>query len=192
MATIIPAVITEDARLYWPQVFAGLLGVPSTVTVPGVSYDPRIKLFRVGEGGWIDPGTGKVRRQPDPTLRYASGPLAGIQGLDAEVDSVRVSPRYEGNQLLPTYSRGVFQKALTLADFTSIAPNKIEVSCLLDFGEANEDYPGSGRNPEFWEIGLYADHPITAGAMLLVAYGTFAGQTKSAGVQRLNKVRIAA
>lgn len=187
---VIPAVITNDARQFWPKFFGGLAGIPASATVAGVQWDPRIKFFRIGEGGWINPGGGPERRMPDPDLRHVGGPDLGLQALDADVDAFRGLPRYEGNPILPAYSRFVFQKTLTALDFTFLAPTKIEVACLLDFAEANEDFPLSGRNPEFWELGLFSDHPTLVGKSLMVAYGTFPGETKDITKQILNKVRI--
>jgi len=208
---VIPGVPTEDARKYFPQFFGGLRGVPasSTIVTPGpttVQWDPRIKYFKVGEGGWIDPGAGKIPRTPDPALRrLAPDPL--IQDLDAIVDINRGAPRYPGNPLLATYSRGIFMKALAPADLTYEAPTTLRIRCLLDFADFNEDYPGSGRSPEIWEIGVYCDHPeiVTPAPpavpgpgdptnamkqLLLVGYGTFPMQVKNGGIQIENIVRL--
>lgn len=180
---IVNAVLTEDARKYWPQLIGGLF-IPTTPTDVGATeWDNRIKTFKVGEGGWVDPGTGKVPRTPDPALRRLSAPL--IQDIDAIVDPTRavIDQRYPANSL------ATFEKALIGADFTFEGTSTIVVSCLLDFGEFNDD--GFANSPEIYEIGLFSDHPTEAGEKLMVAYGTFPVQIKSGGIQLENVVRIA-
>jgi hypothetical protein len=184
---VVPAVLTEDARKYWVKFFGGLEGVPGAPTVPGgppTAWDPRIKFFKVGEGGWIDPGTGRVRRDPDATLRRLSSPF--IQDIDAVVDAGRSTARYG------TQERATFYKSLTVSDISFIAPYTIEVRCLLDFAEFNDD--GYGNAPEIWEIGIFGDHPEQAGLIggqgLMVAYGTFSKETKDNSKQVLNIVRF--
>ena len=196
---VIPGAVTDDIRKYLPRFLGSLQGIPasSTIVTPGpttVQWDPRVKYFKVGEGGWINPGSGKVPRTPDPALRrFAPDPL--IQDIDAIVDINRGVARYNGNPVDPNYSRGTFQKAVSGASLTWESPTTLRVSCLLDFGDFNEDYPLSGRNPEIWEIGVFCDHPevetpAPAGQLLMVAYGTFPMQTKTAGIQIDNIVRI--
>jgi len=189
---IIPAVVTADARMYWPKSLGGLQGVPGSTTIVSlgttVQWDHRLKFFRIGEGGWIDPGSGRVPRTPDAALRRLVAPT--VQDLDAVVDAGRGSPRYEGNTASANYSRFVFQKNLTPADISFEAPSTLRVRCLLDFLEANEDATGSGRSPEFWELGIFADHPEQAGEYLMVAYGTFPMETKDGGHQLENIMRV--
>jgi hypothetical protein len=94
-------------------------------------------------------------------------------------------------------------KALTPADLTYESPTSLRVRCLLDFGDFNEDFPGSGRNPELWEIGIFCDHPEVVNTppfspvppdpltpLLMVGYGTFPMQVKNAGIQIENIVRL--
>ena len=196
---IIPGVPTADGRKFFSQFHAGLCGIPASTTIvtPGpttVQWNPLYTYFKVGEGGWINPGSGKVPRTPDATLRrFAPDPL--IQDLDAIVDAYRGTPRYNGNTADPTYSRGVFQKALVPGDVTFESPTTARIRCLLDFSDFNEDSPGSGRNPEIWEIGIFTDHPqivtpAPAGQLLMIGYGTFPMQTKNSGIQIENIVRI--
>lgn len=196
---VIPAVVTDDYRRLWARFSGGLQGLPASTTIVNagpttVQWDPRYSYFKVGEGGWINPGSGRVPRTPDPALRrFAPDPL--ITDIDAIVDANRGTPRYQGNPLDPDYSRGSFQKALNPADITWESPTVARVSCLLDFGDFNEDASGSGRNPEIWEIGVFCAHPevvtpAPAGQLLMVAYGTFPMQTKNAGIQIENIVRI--
>jgi len=185
MADIL-AVVTEDARKYWPQFFGGLLGNPATTTTVGVQWDPRIKFFRIGEGGWIDPGTGKVPRTPDAALRDPDAPL--LQDLDCIIDPNRALPsqRYIGAGA--SFSRYYFQKSFVGGDITYVASTTIKFRCELSTSEANDD--GFGNNPEFWELGIYSDHPTEAGEYLMVAYGTFPMQTKTGAITLVNNMKI--
>jgi hypothetical protein len=177
----IPAVVTDDARMYWSQYLAGLYAGALETLLPLIA-------FRVGEGGWEDPGTGPVPRIPDPTLRRLDNL---IQDIDARVDPTRplISQRY------PINSRANFEKALLPADITWESPSVARVECLLDFGDFNDD--GFGNPPEIWEIGIFTRHPGTPPPAvwplpteLMLAYGTFPMQLKDASRQLLNVVRI--
>jgi hypothetical protein len=179
---IIPAKVTEDARKYWPQFFGGLLGNPSTTTLVGISWNPILKTFKVGEGGWIDPGPGRVRRDPpEDNLRRLDN---SIQDIDAIVDPTR--PLI--NQRYVAVDRGNFEKALVGSDFLFETPTTLRIRCFLDFAEFNND--GFGNDPEIWEIGVFSDHPTVAGQKLMVAYGTFPKETKNITKQLENIVRI--
>lgn len=179
---IVAAVVTEDARKYWPQFFGGLLGDPATSTSVGVQWDPRISHFMVGEGGWVDPGGGKVPRTPDTTLRRLSAPL--IQDLDAAIDPTRpgIDQRY------PSDSLATFSKVLGPGDMSFTGTSTLRIECLLDFADFNDD--GFANSPEIYEIGIFMDHPTEAGESLMVAYGTFPVQVKDSGTQLLNIVNI--
>jgi hypothetical protein len=171
----VPAVVTDDARQYWAQYLAGLYAGQLNTLLPLIS-------FKVGEGGWVDPGTGPVPRIPDPTLRRLDNL---IQDLDAIVDPTRplISQRY------PVNSRANFEKLLLPADISFESPSTVKAECLLDFGDFNDD--GFGNSPEIWEIGVFTDHPLFPGAQkLMLAYGTFPMQLKDASRQLLNVVRI--
>lgn len=179
---IVEAVITEDARKYWPQFFGGLVNDPATSTLVGSTWDPRINLFKVGEGGWVNPGSGKAPRTPVTNLRRLSAPL--IQDLDAIVDPTRalIDQRY------PSDSRATFSKAISPADVLFEGTSAIRVDCLLDYADFNDD--GFGNDPEIYEIGLFSDHPTEAGEYLMIAYGTFPAQIKDNATQLLNTIRI--
>jgi hypothetical protein len=171
---IIAGVVTDDARVFWPQEKSGLV----TFNV--------IDEFKVGEGGWIDPGSGKVRRIPDPALR---NPVTGLQDIDAAIDADRpvVQQRY------PADSRATFTKSLTVADMLFETPSILRVAIRLDFGEFNDD--GFANSPELWEVGIFQDHPLAgsvypAGTKLMVGYATFPQETKSAAVQLENIIRL--
>jgi len=187
---VVVATVTEDARIYWPQFLGGIFGTPGTPTVPAspqpTTWDPRFKFFKVGEGGWVDPGTGKERRTPDATLRRLTSPL--IQDLDCVVDPTRAP----ANQRYGTQERATFKKDLTISDISYPAAYTVEIDCLLDLGDFNDD--GYGNSPEIWEIGVFGDHPTESGLAsdegLMVAYGTFPVQVKDSSKQILNVVRI--
>lgn len=180
---VIVGVATEDARAYFPQFFGRLLGISDGATVVATpAWNPLIRFFRIGEGGWVDPGGGAVPRTPDPTLRRESAPL--IQDIDAIVDPTRplIDQRYPADSLF------YFDKNLDDGDFSFTAPSTLEVTCLLDFGEANDD--GFGNDPEFYEIALFCDHPVEAGEYLMITYATMPKQIKNSGVQLMNVIKI--
>lgn len=187
---VIPAVITVDCLQWWPQFFGWMLGVPADHTdlsaLPNPLVDPRIKFFKVGEGGWQDPGSGKRARTPDNSLRRLSAPL--IQDLDCIVDPTRASI----DQRYPSDSRAYFKKNLISTDFTFEAPNVLKVRCTLDYSEFNDD--GFGNYPEIWEIGVFADHPTIGGLAadqgLMIAYGTFPLESKTPAKQIENYMRL--
>lgn len=178
---ILVAVVTQDAKKYWPQFFGGLLGNPSTSTVVGVSWNPIITSFKIGEGGWIDLGSGRVRRDPVDDLRRIDN---NIQDIDAIVDATRPG----GLQRYPVADRATFSKNLTLGDFSFEGTSTLRVRCFLDFAEFNND--GFGNPPEIWEIGLFSAHPVVSGQKLMVAYVTVPKQIKNVTEPLENVVRI--
>lgn len=125
-----------------------------------------IDQFKVGEGGWESTPGGIVTRTPDSSL--------------TDLDVIVNPSRY------PSDSLGNFSKSLTPTEMTFTSPATLEVYCLLDFGDFNDD--GNGNDPEIWEIGLFSDAP--SGGRMMVAYGTFAMQQKNIGFQRPNTVKI--
>lgn len=152
--TIIDAVIVDGALQYWPQYFGSLTGV----------WDPTLTHFRIGEGGWKDPGTGvPVRKTPAATLT----------DLDCIVNA--------GS--FPSTSQYYFEKALIGANFT-YSNNTLVIECTLTNAEGND-----AGSASFWEIGIYSDHPSGVGK-LLVAYGTFEKITKTAADPQTVTVRI--
>jgi len=167
---IINAVVTNLARAQWPQMFGGLTPFSQ------VSY------FRYGEGGWVDPGSGAVRRDP---------PDRTFNDLDIIKDLGRSAPNKRYNVGV---NLGYFQKALTPSDLVFEGPTTLRVRTFLDFGEYNNknsigatliyDVGGPYTSPEIWEIGIYdaADN--------LVAYGTVPKETKDNTKQIENDVRI--
>ena len=127
----------------------------------GLAPLPAIDSFKVGEGGWLLTPSGVVPRTPDATL--------------TDLDCIVNPTRY------PLDSVATFSKALVGGDIVFIAPGTLEVTCLLDFGDFNND--GFGNNPEIYEIGLFA-------GTTMMAYGTFQQQVKTPGNQLPNTIRI--
>jgi hypothetical protein len=218
MPSTILATITDDARMFWPMFFLRNWNgrpptaspsaiVPGATTNPGYAWNPMITHFRVGEGGWVDPGTGAVRRDPDSTLRSFShvddyaGASYYLQDLDIAVDPTRSTPTKRYNIVDPTHASW-FEKALSNTDFTWFAANTVQVRCVLETTEYNAN--GSGINPKIWEIGLYCDHPLVPMdttppcntglnanfRRLLVAYGTFPIEVKDSSKQIEHLVNI--
>lgn len=116
--------------------------------------------FKIGEGGWIDPGTGRVPRDPLDARAFTD--------LDAILDASRppIDQRY------PVDDRYVFQKNFVASDLSYVADFRCRCRCRLETGEANDD--GFGNAPEFWEIGVFD------GDDRLLGYATFILQTKTA------------
>jgi len=143
MAVII-GVITDTCKTQWAKMHGDL--IPFS----------KISFFRMGEGGWQNPGP--VPRIPDPTFT----------DLDALLDPSRalINQRYAADE------RFAYQKSFVGGDIVEISPGVLRCRCFLDFGEANND--GFGNSPEFWEIGVY-----TATGKLLT-YATFPLQLKDA------------
>jgi len=150
MSVTIPAVVTDVGRAKWPKILMG------QVPFSGIA------AFRVGEGGWIDPGTGAVRRMPDATL--------------TNLDCIVNPSRY------PVTGRAWAEFAVGAGDFTFVAPSSAKVRCFLDFGDFNDD--GFGNFPEIWEIAIFDSD----GDML--AYGTFPKQIKDPTKEIENFVSI--
>jgi hypothetical protein len=211
---VIPAAVTDEAREWWPRLIGLKAGAPGASTItpgdPPAQWDPRIKFFKVGEGGWVNPGGGpEPRTPPESNLKWITSTgypsPATFTDIDAAVDITRaaaaVTTRYGST------SRATFSKSLSTSDIVFVSPSIIEIECLLDFGEFNDD--GFSNSPEIWEIGIFSDHPEFVNASpypqggpfpanplnvgtpgLMVAYGTFPMQTKDATKQILNVVRI--
>lgn len=167
---IINAVVTNIARQLWPQMFGNITPFQT------VSY------FRYGEGGWVDPGGGPVRRDP---------PDRTFTDLDLILDSGRAGPskRYNNGTNL-----GYFQKALLPTDLVFEGPTTLRIRTFLDFGEYNtKNAPGATliynvggpfTSPQIWEVGIYDT------ANNLIAYGTIPMETKDNTKQVENDVRI--
>ncbi len=166
---VINAVGTDKAREVFPKMLGGL----SAFSV--ISY------FRLGEGGWVNPGTGRERRVPDRTFT----------NLDILADPGRagIDKRYNVAE-----NFGYFQKAFTAADFVFEGPSTLRCRCFLDFGDYNTknaagatlvyDVGGPYTSPEIWEIGLYN------GAGDLLGYGTVPKQVKDGTKQIENLCRL--
>ncbi len=170
MANVIIAQVTTDALKLWPQMFIGLQPFKLVTS------------FKIGEGGWVDQGSGPTPRLPDPNLRRFDNQ---IQDLDAIVDPTRPPNAFR----YPTDSLFTFSKAFVPGDFAFQAPSAFRCRCFLDLPEANDD--GFGNNPNFYEIGLFTDHPVFPGSQsLMVAYGTFPLEVKTPGRQLENIVVV--
>ena len=112
-------------------------------------------FFRYGEGGFV----GAEPKEPLPS----QSPTIDALGFGV-------------NALF------FIQKALAPGDIILPTTNSLEVSCLLDFGEANDR--GDATPPVFFEIGLFESSGV------MVAYGTFPSETKTILTQLLKKVTL--
>ena len=152
---VFTGVVTDQALEKFARALAGDPGGSPMSLLNGAT-------FKFGEGGWINPGPGKVPRVPDPTL--------------TDVDAIARPFLY------PADSRYVFTKTFPAPDVFWEAPSVARCRLFLDFGEANDD--GFGNSPEFWEVGIFD----TTGMM--VAYFTMPVQVKTPIVQIENVGRI--
>lgn len=151
MTQSVQAVVTDIWKEKLARLFAG-------DTSLGTFSEPT--YFKIGEGGWIDPGTGAEPLDPDPALTDIT---AGT-----------------GDYTDP--SDYFFQKSLVGADLVYVAPNRLEVRCAVDTGEANDD--GHGNPPEFFELGVFdADDNM-------LAYSTFPVEIKTASKSLLHIIHV--
>jgi hypothetical protein len=210
MSDPIVAVVTNDARKYWPMFFGMKIpkvSSPSNSIDPGLTtggdiWNPLITCFRVGEGGWIDSGGSYVPRTPDPDLRRSIS-LTGFDGASyyvQDLDAVCDRTRSPADQRYDSQSRFCFQKSLTPADVTydagTYGPTTIRIKCLLETSECN--YDDYSNPPDIWELGIFCAHPRVINTppggypatMLMVAYCTFPVVTKTASIQFLRYVHI--
>ncbi len=198
MATVI-ATVTNQARAYWAQFFGNGL---NTFFAP---WSPEFLYFKIGRGGWINPGSGPVPRVPDPTL--------------SDLDIIQNGPSGTATRYTPTVSSGggpngniyFLQKSLVSANFSFIAPTTLQIRCILDFTDFNDiqgvpsNPPGGptnsplGINPQLWELGVFSPPPpgytsptVAYGSenLLMVMYGTFNLETKTSAIQLENDVQI--
>jgi len=149
---LVPGILTDAARNAWPRMFYG------DVVFKNISY------VKFGEGGWVDPGNGRVPR--------TASQMTGLTNLDCVVNPNNY----------PVDSRGTYQKNLAPADFSIENNSVLKIRCFLDFGDWNDD--GNGNNPEIWELGVFDE------SNRLVAYATFQKITKDNTKQLEQFVRI--
>jgi hypothetical protein len=162
MADVLEAVFTDTGvelliKGFGSAAYGALAGVDS---------------FKAGEGGYIIAAGGAISRDPSAHVTETD--------IDIIVDAGRPagSKRYSTPSTTP-----YFQKSLVSGDFdySSTPYPTLYVSCILDFGEYNDD--GDGNYPEIWEIGLFSGSDM-------VAYATFDKQIKSPDVRVVNVVRL--
>ncbi len=124
------------AKLYAGDVSDGVLTVPA--------------YFRIGEGGWVDTGSGLAPLAPSKLLTDIT---AGVAPYTANTTSY------------------FFQKALVGGDLTYTAPNRLEVRCTVNTGEANSD--NASNPPQFFELGVFDSSDK------LLVYSTFPVEIKT-------------
>ena len=118
MAQTVEAVVTDAWR---SKIAASYAAQPNTIE--------DIDSFKIGEGGWIDPGGGKEPIPPDPTFTDLTAPT------------------------YPAGSQFVYSGSIGVADLAFTAPNRLEIRVFVDSSEANDD--GTGNPPEFFELGIF-------------------------------------
>ena len=141
MAQVVSAVVTD----VWRAKLAGIYAGTQTFALP--------LSFKIGEGGWIDPGGGK---EPIP-------PSTSKIDIDPATDGYAFSSQY------------VFTKNLTGVDLTFTSPSRLEIRCFISASEANTDL--EGNPPELFELGIF--DAVGGGGTMLV-YSTFPIEIKTA------------
>lgn len=143
MAQVVSAVVTNAWRTKLAQIYQG----GATFSLPAT--------FKIGEGGWTNPGGGK---EPIP-------PSVVLTALTATG--------------YPSGSQYIFTKALTGGDLTFTSPTRLEINCLVSSSEANDD--GGGNPPEFFELGIFDG----AGTMLAYSTFPIEIKTSSKALQHV-------
>jgi hypothetical protein len=151
MAANVSAIITEVVRIKWTKVDLGL----------EQETHSKLKYFKIGEGGWIDEGAGKVPREPLVT--------------QTDLDCIEHPENY------PEDSRYFYQKDFRSEDLSFEQPITALIRCFLDFDEANN---ANGSLPSFWELGVFDEDDT------LVIYGTFEEIIKTEEKQINQEVRL--
>lgn len=144
MAQVVSAVVTDIwreklARIYANDATLGSFRLPLS--------------FKIGEGGWTDPGAGKEPIPPDVTLTDVTA--GGF----------------------PAGSQYIFSKDLSGVDLTFTSPSRLEIRCFISASEANDD--GTGAPPEFFELGVF-DDTVGNGFGNMLVYSTFPIEIKTA------------
>lgn len=138
MPQVVSAVVTNAWRTKLARIYAGLDAFALPLS------------FKIGEGGWTNPGGGKEPIPPSVVLTdvTASG--------------------------YPSGSQFVFTKNLTGGDLTFTSPTRLEIRCFVASSEANDD--GFGAPPEFFELGIFNG---TGGTGTMLVYSTFPIEIKT-------------
>ena len=121
MAVVIEGVVTSKGREMFAKSFLGATG--------GFNWT-KVKYFKIGEGGWISTGTGRVPKTPDPSK-------TDIEATGAPGDSY-------------------FQKDITSLFVEYVAPSTGKVDCFLNLDEGNDN--GFAEAPRYFEIGIFDDY----------------------------------
>lgn len=99
MSQSVAAVVTDAWRAKLAQIYAGTVGVNFSLPLS----------FKIGEGGWTNPGSGKEPVAPNPAL----------------IDITATGGQY------------VFTKSLIGADLTFTSPTRLEIRCFVASTEGN-------------------------------------------------------
>jgi hypothetical protein len=138
MPQVVSAVVTNAWRAKLAQIYADA----ASFSLPA--------SFKIGEGGWTNPGGGKEPIPPSVTLTDVTA--AGY----------------------PSGSQYVFAKNLAGGDLTFTSPSRLQIRCFVAATDANDD--GFGAAPEFFELAVF-DGPLGTGTMLV--YSTFPIEIKT-------------
>lgn len=126
--------------------------------IAGISGGASISYFRVGLGGRFPDGS---VRPPNPTL----------MDLDI-IENPSNYPAYPN----PPYDLPYYQSTAGSVVLSVPVPGTVRVSCVLSNATYNSSQTATPTPPLICEIGIFDANN------LMVAYGTFAGVTKTAAV----------
>jgi hypothetical protein len=138
MPQVVSAVVTNAWRTKLARIYAGL----DAFSLP--------LSFKIAEGGWTNPGSGKEPIPPSVALTDVTAPS------------------------YPSGSQFVFTKNLTGGDLTFTSPTRLEIRCFVSSSEANDD--GGGSPPEFFELAVFNG---AGGTGTMLVYSTFPIEIKT-------------
>ena len=148
MANIVSAVVSDGFRTmlarFYSRDWAGPVVYPT--------------YFKIGCGGWVDPGGGREPVTPSSVLTDITANTSGL-GFDYTDDDSKFS----------------YTKAFVLAptsDWTYVAPRRVRLRCFLDTGEGN-GLTVAGNAPEYYEIGVFDSNNV------MLVYSTFPIEVKT-------------
>jgi len=122
MAQEVAVVVTDLWREKMARIHAGDTSLGSC---------PLPAYFKIGEGGWTDPGGGREPVEPDPSLTDITAGTGSYTNPDDYY----------------------FQKTITGADLFFVSPTRLEIRCIVNTNEANSD--NASNPPEFYELGIF-------------------------------------
>ncbi len=179
MANVITAVVTTDFLKFLPKYLGGIETLQIATS------------FKIGEGGWIDEGSGRVPRTPDASLRMLSGATDDDGNFLQDIDVIVDPTRPAAEQRYPAASLGWVERSFVTTDLVFQAPSTLRCRCFLETTAfTGGETPPGGLPAELYEIGIFTVHPADPTEQLMIAYGTFPQELKDSGQEMENIVMI--